>query len=218
MWFLYAGDYHDEMTSVRFEDWWNDQLLPNIPPNTLIVMDNAPYHSRRREEYPVQSWTKKKMVEWLDKKAIPYPDKCLKTDIWSIVKRHRPAHPEYVVDYVAKQAGHEVVRLPVAHCELNPIEMAWSQMKDYIKKNNFKFTLTEMERLTHLAFDAVTPDRWKSLIAHVKEKVEDHYWEVDGLQMELVDEFIISTEGDSDSESEVSESEDNGSSDDSDLD
>ena len=25
--------------------------------------------------------------------------------------------------------GHEVARLPEAHCELNPIEMAWSQVK-----------------------------------------------------------------------------------------
>ena len=47
------GDYHDEMTSARFEEWWNKKLLPNIPPNTLIVMDNAPYHRRRKEEYPV---------------------------------------------------------------------------------------------------------------------------------------------------------------------
>ena len=196
------------MTSKHFESWWSDQLLPNIPPNTLIVMDNAPYHSRRREAYLVKSWTKKKMVEWLTLKGIPYPDKCLKTEIWSIVKTHRPVHPEYFVDDIAKQAGHEVVRLPVAHCELNPIEMAWSQMKHYIKTHNTKFTLSEMERLTHIGFTAVTADRWISLIAHVKEKVEDHYWETDGLQMELVEEFIILTEGDSESEEDSSSSDD----------
>ena len=100
------------------------------------------------------------------------------------------------------------MRLPVAHCELNPIEMAWSQVKHFIRTHNTKFTLTEMERLTHCAFEEVTPARWKSLIAHVQEKVEDHYWEVDGLQMELVEEFIISLEGDTDSESDVTSSED----------
>ena len=93
------------------------------------------------------------------------------------------SYPEYFVDDVAKQAGHEVVRLPVAHCELNPIEMAWSQMKHYIKTHNLKFTLSEMEWLTHIAFTTVTPDHWKSLLAHVKEKVVHHYWEADGLQM-----------------------------------
>ena len=29
--------------------------------------------------------------------------------------------------------GHEVVRLLVAHCELNPTEMAWSQAKGHVK-------------------------------------------------------------------------------------
>ena len=37
--------------------------------------------------------------------------------------------------------GHEVVRLPVAHCELNPIEMAWSQVKGHVKDNNRKYTV-----------------------------------------------------------------------------
>ena len=36
-------------------------------------------------------------------------------------------------------AGHEVVRLPVGHCELNPIEMAWSQVKGYVKEHNKKY-------------------------------------------------------------------------------
>ncbi len=106
------------------------------------------------------------------------------------------------MDQLAKFTGHEVVRLPVSHCELNPIEMAWSQMKGYIKTHNTLFTLSKMEQLTHAGFDVVTPVRWKSLVAHVLTKTEDHYWEVDGLQLDLVEEFIISTEGDSESELE----------------
>ncbi len=76
---------------------------------------------------------------------IAFPEKCLKKKIWEIVKSHRPINTEYVVDHLAKSAGHEVVRLSVAHCELNPIEMAWAEMKNYIKKNNIKFTLSEIE-------------------------------------------------------------------------
>ena len=49
-----TGDYHDEMTSEHFEEWmtsehfeewFHDSLLPNISPNSLIVIDNASYHS-----------------------------------------------------------------------------------------------------------------------------------------------------------------------------
>lgn len=55
----FVGAYHDEMTADR-KRWWNEQLLPSIPLNSFIAMDNAPYHSRRAEPYPVKSLTKKK--------------------------------------------------------------------------------------------------------------------------------------------------------------
>ena len=59
-----TGDYHNKMNSERlmgiihtyimlytnrFEEWFKDALLPNIDPNSLIVIDNASYHSRREE-------------------------------------------------------------------------------------------------------------------------------------------------------------------------
>ena len=63
--------------------------------------------------------------------------------------------------------GHEVVRLLVAHCELNPIEMAWSQVKGHVKQNNRRyndivmdyvsvceqFTLTEVKELIYQGFE-----------------------------------------------------------------
>ena len=37
--------YHDEMTLERFEEWFHESLMPNIPSKFLIVNDNVPYHS-----------------------------------------------------------------------------------------------------------------------------------------------------------------------------
>ena len=56
-----TGDYHDEMTADHFEEWFATKLLPNVQPNSLIVMDNASYHSRCSDPVPVKSWTKQKM-------------------------------------------------------------------------------------------------------------------------------------------------------------
>ena len=56
---------------------------------------------------------------------------------------------------MAKAVGHEVVRLPPYHCELNPIELAWSQVKHYIKNNNKLFTLTAVKELTYGGIDLV---------------------------------------------------------------
>ena len=55
-----TGDYHAEMTADHFEEWFGTKLLPNVPPNSLIVMDNASYHSRRSNPVPVKSWTKQR--------------------------------------------------------------------------------------------------------------------------------------------------------------
>ena len=109
--------------------------------------------------------------------------------------------------------GHEVVRLPVAHCELNPIEMAWSQVKGHVKRNNkryinivmnivivwhlFRFTLTEVKELVYQGFEAVTFERSQSLIKHIQEEVEDHCWEQDGLHEELLERFLIHVSSDS---------------------
>ena len=117
------------------------------------------------------------MIEWLDEKGIPYPPKALKSEIFSIIQGLNPT-PKYVVDEMALAAGHEVVHLPVA---LNPIEMAWAQVKGHIKAKNCAFTLTEVERLAWEGFEVVTQECWASLVQHVRDKVENHYWEVDGL-------------------------------------
>ncbi|KAH6939767.1 hypothetical protein HPB50_021571 [Hyalomma asiaticum] len=45
-----AGDYHAEMDAARFQKWFVEQLLPNIKPRSVIVMDNASYHSAQVEK------------------------------------------------------------------------------------------------------------------------------------------------------------------------
>ena len=60
-----TGDYHDEMTSEHFEEWFHDSLMPNIPANSLIVMDNVPYHSRRLEPIPTMS-SRKQIMRLVD--------------------------------------------------------------------------------------------------------------------------------------------------------
>ena len=155
-----TGDYHDEMTSVHFEEWFHhifhDSLMPNIPANSLIVMDNAPYHSCRLEPVPTMSSRKQIMQDWLTARGIEFPDNALKRELYTLIKVSNFT-PKYAVDEMAKAAGHEVVHLPSYHCELNPIELAWSQVKRYIKENNQLFTLTAVRELTYRGIDQVGP-------------------------------------------------------------
>ena len=98
-----TGDYHDEMTAEHFEEWFASKLLPNIQPNSLIVMDTASYHGRCSEPVPVKSWTKK-MVEWLQDRGIAFPPKAYKATIFDIIKNLNPT-PRYFVDDMVAAAG-----------------------------------------------------------------------------------------------------------------
>ena len=82
---------------------------------------------------PTMSSTKQQMKDWLTSKAIEFPDYALKRELLQLIVANCPTL-KYAVDEMAKASGHEVVRLPPYHCELNPIELAWSQVKRHIKE------------------------------------------------------------------------------------
>ena len=63
--FQSKADYHDEMDGDTFLKWFREQLIPNIPPNSVIIMDNASYHSMRGEKAPTLSRRKYEMQNWL---------------------------------------------------------------------------------------------------------------------------------------------------------
>ena len=50
---LWQEDYHDSMNGDSYEQYFANSLCTNVPQGSLIVIDNAPYHSRNDETYPV---------------------------------------------------------------------------------------------------------------------------------------------------------------------
>ena len=42
-------DYHSNMSADKFEKWFAEQLLPNIEPHSVIIMDNPSCHSRQKD-------------------------------------------------------------------------------------------------------------------------------------------------------------------------
>ena len=66
--------------------------------------------------------------------CISFPYDALKSELYTITQRAGNT-TKYTVDEMAKTAGCEVVRLPVANCTLNPIELAWAQVKGHITSN-----------------------------------------------------------------------------------
>lgn len=202
-----TGDYHEEMDGVTFQKWFNDKLLPQLSNPTTIVMDNASYHSHLLEKVPNTSTKKAEMQAWLQRQDIVYEEYMTKAELLEIIKRNKPPNPTYVIDELAENAGHKVVRLPPYHCHFNSIELIWAQVKGYVARNNKLFTITETKRLTMEAIDRVSSAEWKKVVEHVK-KVIDEAWDKEGIMEQDVEQMIINvTEGDEDDSDEESENE-----------
>ncbi|KAM7287026.1 uncharacterized protein ISCGN_030720 [Ixodes scapularis] len=184
-----SGDYHDEMDGNRFEHWF-DLFLTKVEPGSVIVMDNASYHSRRVECVPTKSSTKSVIQEWLSSKGIDWDKDMLKVELISLVSQVRHKFLSYRVDTRAETVGCTVLRLPPYHCELNPIELIWGQVKNEVARSNSSFKLKDVKVLLEQAIKNVTKDNWTAAIQHVK-KMEKQFWENDSLSDREVAPIII---------------------------
>ena len=54
----------------------------------------------------------------------------------------------YLTDEAAHTYGHTVLKLPVAHCELNPIVLTWASVKGYVAKHSKIHNFPDIEWLT----------------------------------------------------------------------
>ena len=195
-----STDYHDEMNSKHYMEWMTQQLLPRLEEPTVIILDNASYHNKQKDKPPTSTDKKDDIKTWLDQHHISYSDTDIKKTLLEKVKQHRPT-PIYLSDKAAHEHGHTVLRLPVAHCELNPIELAWASVKAYIARHNTRYTLQEVQRLTPEGFKHTTADMWRNFYRHVV-KVEEDYMVKDGIVEETVEEMTLTITPDSDDDSE----------------
>ena len=130
-----TGDYHGQMNQAMFSKWFEEKLLPNIPARSLIIMDNAAYHNVLSPvSAPTPLCKKEKIRSWLEKNNFPVKEDCLKAELVDILTRVGP-QPTYLLDELADKQGHEVLRTPPYHPELQPIETCWGIVKNEIGRN-----------------------------------------------------------------------------------
>ena len=173
-----TGDYHGQMDWGNFSKWFTEQLLPNIPENSIIVMDNASYHNTTEEStFPRSNARKEGFRKWLDDQGIPWGEDLLRAELYALCKLFEPK-PDYKIDKIAAAAGHSILRTPQYHPELQPIEMCWGVMKNHMAKH-CDFTLRKFRNNLPSAFSQVTPKTCEKLIAKTVAE-EDKYWLEDG--------------------------------------
>lgn len=193
-------DYHEEMNADVFEEYFQ-QMVTLLPTGSVVVMDNASYHSRRAEKLPTTAWKKIEILNWLKSKNIEVEENLLKRELLEKANQHKPQFVNYIIDEFCAARGIQVLRLPPYHCELNPIELVWAQVKGEVARKNKTYKLSDVKNLLICALNNVSAEKWKKCEDHVI-KEEQRMWELDGLVEETTEPFIITfSEGDSSSES-----------------
>ena len=175
-----TGDNHDEMNGDNFFKW--------VKEKSVLITDNAPYHNLQVDKCPARASRKADIQAWLTRQQIPFGATLLKAELLQICKQHKPT-PSFLLDNIFKEYGHDCLRLPAYHADLNLIELIWGTMKGHIARRNVSFKMTDVIQLTHDAIAAVTEDDWVSSCRHVEE-VERKYWNAD-IAVEVEMEKIV---------------------------
>lgn len=172
-----TGDYHGQMNWDNFSKWFTTQLLPNIPKNSVIIMDNASYHNVTIESsFPKANSKKDTFRKWLDNNGIPWSNDMLKVELYKLCKLFEP-QKVFKIDELAESKGHSILRTPQYHPELQPIEKCWGVLKNHMARN-CDFTLEKFRNNLPEAFAQVKAETCRRLINKIITE-EDNYWEED---------------------------------------
>ncbi|KAJ4431632.1 hypothetical protein ANN_20231 [Periplaneta americana] len=157
-----TGDYHGQMNSGNFQKWVVNQLMPNLQPNSVVVLDNAPYHCIQVDKAPSPYALKGDMIEWLRKKGVECNETMRKNDLYKLILPLKPKEKTYRIDNMLSGSGHVVIRLPPYMCDLNAIELAWSKIKRIVRDTNVTgdLSLTKLRETTKNAIQEVTRQDW----------------------------------------------------------
>lgn len=172
-----TGDYHDMFNAKHFQEWWKENLLPNLPQKCVIIVDRASYHRVPEEQIIPNSMRKEELQNWLTSKNISWKTEWLKPKLKETVEDHIDETP--IIQKIAENMGHKFLLLPVHHPELNPIELVWGIVKNEcgrLLRDGIKF-LEVREYLVN-ALDKITPATCSKLCEKIRKK-EDEYWIVD---------------------------------------
>ncbi|XP_076651823.1 uncharacterized protein LOC143358530 [Halictus rubicundus] len=183
-----TGDYHNEMNGDIFLEWFR-KFLPMLRDGAVIVMDNESYHSVKLERYPTIGWQKKDIITWLKGKGEKLDPSYVKSQLVMLVEKYRHREDNYVIDEYAKEHGCTVLRLPPYHCQLNPIELAWARIKEYIKARNTTNKMADVRQLLDEAVESVSAESWQDFIRHATEEEDSLH------QLDTVIDSVLENEG-----------------------
>lgn len=87
---------------------------------------------------------------------------------------------------MAKSSNKTVLRVPRYHCELNPIQLIWSTIKNLVKTNSIYYDQPNLFQLIFIAINKITQEHWSSFISCVNDE-EKMLLELESISDELME-------------------------------
>ena len=177
-----SEDYHTEMNGDVFKNWLLIHLLPNVNSNAVIVIDRAPYHTELTEYTKAVTSTMKKpaLVAYLLEHNFE-TDGVLQTkehlltmknkDLILLCREVRPPKRMKIEDLIIdwntnNNTDIRFLILPIAIPQLNPIEMVWSWIKNYVGSHNHDFKMGTIHTLVTARVAEIDGTWWTKACTH----------------------------------------------------
>lgn len=152
------------------------------------------------KKFRTQILKKADILGWLQSKSIPHNPTHTIAELLCIVRQHSSNYRRYELDNLAAEMGHEVIRLPPYHCQYNPIELIWAQIKREVADKNSTFKIRDVRKLLEDAIKHVTIEDWQKCVAHA-ERLQEEDFVKEGLRDERIQSIVINLREDSDDSS-----------------
>ena len=123
-----------------------------------------------------------------------FDPKLTKAELLEIALHHVPPK-QYKTNVAAIEYDVQIVRLPIKHCVLNPIELAWAQLKAYVGTNNTLFRLIDIFSLAQGHMATVDEDTSVRCIEHAR-KAEETFRKADNFMEEEMEPNLVDDDDD----------------------
>lgn len=197
--------------AADFEKWFETCVLPNLPPASVVVVDDAPQHSRRVDPAPSAYDPKGQMVAWLRRRGVECDGGTMKYVLWELIRANGGSRKDYALEQMASVRGHSVVRLPPNVSGLSAGDLAWARIVEYVHdRASPGVSFCRLQKVVDDAIRSLTAEDWEGYCRRVRANEED-YWRRDGVVEAAVDEVVWNPDlhdGSDDSEGSITEDSD----------
>ncbi|XP_063628762.1 uncharacterized protein LOC134800200 isoform X1 [Cydia splendana] len=148
----------DSLNFNNYKQWLTKQLLPNLPENTAIVMNNE---NCVFENCPDPNSSKSFMHVWLTERNIDYEETMNKVELYDLILKGKGTFKSHSIEELVRSKGFQVLRLPPHHPDLNPMEHIWRELKKDVALKNVEQELTSNLNLIKERIEMIESSLWE---------------------------------------------------------